>query len=209
MPGLEPKRELPRFPYVAAGLCAACLATAVWLWMRYSYCWDVAPGQLAGSRTSARESKWDGCYVTFQSVPRDLNAFSLSNDPLDCIFIRGQVGVFSDEHGTALELPSQRHSDLGWDGTLDGLPVLRPAEAAGVSSGELVSWSGRASYLDGVFTDIRGLGPVVIVIDPTASPWTGASIAGLVVGAMGVFVFSVALRHWLREHRAAVAQAAP
>ncbi len=28
-----------------------------------------------------------------------------------------------------------------------------------------------------------------------------ASIAGLVVGAMGVFVFSVALRHWLWERR--------
>ncbi len=25
--------------------------------------------------------------------------------------------------------------------------------------------------------------------------------AGLVVGAMGVFVFAVALRHWLRERR--------
>jgi len=30
---------------------------------------------------------------------------------------------------------------------------------------------------------------------------TGASIAGLVVGAMGVFVFTVALRHWLKERR--------
>jgi hypothetical protein len=26
-------------------------------------------------------------------------------------------------------------------------------------------------------------------------------IAGLVVGAMGMFVFTVALRHWLRERR--------
>ncbi|GAF89556.1 unnamed protein product, partial [marine sediment metagenome] len=32
--------------------------------------------------------------------------------------------------------------------------------------------------------------------------WTGASIAGLVVGAMGVFVFAMAVRHWLRERRA-------
>ncbi|MHC4502659.1 MAG: hypothetical protein ACYTFI_05080 [Planctomycetota bacterium] len=39
-------------------------------------------------------------------------------------------------------------------------------------------------------------------IDATASRFHGASIAGLVVGAMGVFVFTVALRHWLRERRA-------
>jgi hypothetical protein len=41
------------------------------------------------------------------------------------------------------------------------------------------------------------------VIDTTESRWHGASIAGLVVGAMGVFVFTVALRHWLNQRRAA------
>jgi hypothetical protein len=35
-----------------------------------------------------------------------------------------------------------------------------------------------------------------------------ASIAGLVVGAMGVFMFSVALRHWLRERREVMTQEA-
>ena len=43
-------------------------------------------------------------------------------------------------------------------------------------------------------------------LDTTASRFHGASIAGLVVGAMGVFVFTVALRHWLRERGAAMAQ---
>jgi hypothetical protein len=33
------------------------------------------------------------------------------------------------------------------------------------------------------------------------SRFTGASVAGLVVGAMGAFVFAVALRHWLGERR--------
>jgi len=42
---------------------------------------------------------------------------------------------------------------------------------------------------------------VHITIVTTASRFTGASIAGLVVGAMGVFVFTVALRHWLGERR--------
>jgi len=42
-----------------------------------------------------------------------------------------------------------------------------------------------------------------IFLDATASRFHPASIAGLVVGAMGVFVFTVALRHWLGERRAA------
>jgi hypothetical protein len=41
----------------------------------------------------------------------------------------------------------------------------------------------------------------VVGIDVGTSRFTGASIAGLVVGAMGVFVFTVALRHWLGERR--------
>jgi len=45
-------------------------------------------------------------------------------------------------------------------------------------------------------------------IVPGDSRFTGASIAGLVVGAMGVFVFSVALRHWLKERKAIVVQEA-
>ncbi len=32
----------PRFPYVGALLCAACVGTAGCLWMRYSYAWDVS-----------------------------------------------------------------------------------------------------------------------------------------------------------------------
>ena len=42
---------------------------------------------------------------------------------------------------------------------------------------------------------------VIVALDTTASRFTGASIAGLVVGAMGVFVFNVALRHWLGQRR--------
>ncbi len=45
-------------------------------------------------------------------------------------------------------------------------------------------------------------------VDTTASRFHGASIAGLVVGAMGVFVFTVGLRHWLGERRTAIAQEA-
>jgi hypothetical protein len=39
-------------------------------------------------------------------------------------------------------------------------------------------------------------------LDPDARRLAGPSIAGLVVGAKGLFVFAVALRHWLSERRA-------
>ena len=38
----------------------------------------------------------------------------------------------------------------------------------------------------------------LLAIDAGASRWTGASVAGLVVGAMGVFIFVLHLRRWLR-----------
>jgi hypothetical protein len=35
-----------------------------------------------------------------------------------------------------------------------------------------------------------------------ASRFHGASVAGLVVGAMGIFIFGLYLRSWLRERKA-------
>ncbi|MHC4200587.1 MAG: hypothetical protein ACYSU0_11395 [Planctomycetota bacterium] len=43
--------------------------------------------------------------------------------------------------------------------------------------------------------------PYFVSLSAAASRLHGASIAGLVVGAMGVFVFSAAYRHWLGERR--------
>jgi hypothetical protein len=39
-----------------------------------------------------------------------------------------------------------------------------------------------------------------------ASRFTGASVAGLVVGAMGCFIFGLYLRAWLRERKALASQ---
>jgi hypothetical protein len=39
-----------------------------------------------------------------------------------------------------------------------------------------------------------------------ASRFTGASVAGLVVGAMGCFIFALYLRRWLRERKALASQ---
>ncbi|MHC4253463.1 MAG: hypothetical protein ACYS9X_30465 [Planctomycetota bacterium] len=46
-----------------------------------------------------------------------------------------------------------------------------------------------------------GVGPVVVLVDTTASRFTGASIAGLVVGAMGCFIFGLHVRRWGAQSR--------
>ena len=38
-------------------------------------------------------------------------------------------------------------------------------------------------------------------VGTTSSRFTAPSVVGLIVGAMGVFVFTVALGHWLGERR--------
>ncbi|MHC5054447.1 MAG: hypothetical protein ACYTKD_06995 [Planctomycetota bacterium] len=42
-----------------------------------------------------------------------------------------------------------------------------------------------------------------VTVDMTASRFHPASVAGIVVGAMGVFVFGLYLRRWVKERRAA------
>ena len=76
--------------------------------------------------------------------------------------------------------------------TVPGMPQSDDYEP-----GMNVRISGRADCAGGQFLCLQA-------VDARRSRFTGASIAGLVVGAMGVFVFTVALRHWLWERRAGV-----
>jgi hypothetical protein len=52
-------------------------------------------------------------------------------------------------------------------------------------------------------TSLLEVGLIPLWLQVGARRLTGASVAGLIVGAMGVFVFAVALSHWLGERRAA------
>ncbi|MHC5054279.1 MAG: hypothetical protein ACYTKD_06135 [Planctomycetota bacterium] len=53
-----------------------------------------------------------------------------------------------------------------------------------------------------VLDDIVQNGPPWPRIDASASRFTGASISGLVVGAMGCFIFGLYLRRWLIDRKA-------
>jgi len=69
--------------------------------------------------------------------------------------------------------------------------VVRVPDSSIFTVGSIVSvrWRANGVYLDG-----------------TGSRFHGASIAGLVVGAMGCFIFGLYLRRWLRERKALASQ---
>jgi hypothetical protein len=158
----EPNRA-PRFPYVGLLLCLGCVGMAAYLWMRYSWAWEV---------TGVPPSQWRlGQYVLcLCSAPRpspygaDLEVYEGEARP---------EGLFVPPY---------------WCNIVDdGNTVL----------GRVIGWGNR--WAEG---DERGTVLSLAALDTTASRWHPASIAGLVVGAMGVFVFGTALRQWRRERRA-------
>jgi len=74
------------------------------------------------------------------------------------------------------------------------IPIVSVGDSSGFQKGAEVRMRVRAQCVGG-----HQLG---IEIDARGSRFTGASIAGLVVGAMGVFIFGLYLRAWHRERKA-------
>lgn len=53
----------PRFPFVAALLCTACVGAGAWTWMRYSYCWTYELDELPGALRRHGAGELYGRYV--------------------------------------------------------------------------------------------------------------------------------------------------
>ncbi|MHC4252278.1 MAG: hypothetical protein ACYS9X_24435 [Planctomycetota bacterium] len=181
-PSDDPEPPGARFPFAAAALCAACVAMATWLWIRHSYAWDVTPGELlADGGGWPRRLQYDvaSCYVRLRGVP--------SRGPwLD----HGSGVVFVSFHdGPEREWPfvSVVFRDVG------SVPAPGTLENA---FGRLVS---RNWFYPVPQTSDAGN---LLVVDATRGRLTGESVAGLVVGAMGAFVFWLHLRRWLRVRQA-------
>ncbi len=179
MPGCETTSDAatrrPRFPWVALALCVLSMGAAAWLWMRYSYRWDVAGKDLPQLRpvvpgdsdvsavdSALEENPLAGRYVRFRG--------ELVGGADPCFFkVTDPQGAFAWLLVGALDFPAKRH------------------------------WAQREFV--GRVVVVCGDGPTpraLPVIDIAAGRFTGASIAGLVVGAWGVFVFAAAFLHWRR-----------
>ncbi len=156
----------PRFPYIAALLCTACLGAAVWTWMRYSYAWEVTPDQAVQSGSMIKAGRWPAdAYVILDCRDQDVSDARV------------------------------RLSDPAWKMLLSGFGTEPGVEDC---RGRL-----SAVYVSELDAEIPGKAHEhKLLFLHAASRYHGASIAGLVVGAMGVFVFTVVLLHWLGERRA-------
>ncbi|MHC4505433.1 MAG: hypothetical protein ACYTFI_19185 [Planctomycetota bacterium] len=225
----------PRFPYVGALLCAACVGAAVWTWMSYAYVWDVTPAGLFPSREAARRfPPWRSEFVNA--------AISAERGPWVRRMPRGAISILTGPTPNRMSpRPSVREpllekADpdlLGCYVRVRGVTLKIPRLAARRIKGRTV-WVMTGEYLyefldpadEFCAVGIRGAygaeSPVIregdgtaycygrtielpgcrISIDPAAGRLAAPTIAGLVVGAMGVFVFASALRHWLGERTA-------
>jgi len=190
----------PRFPYVAALLCAAGVATAGHLWVTFSCVRDVVPEDfhVLGPRPGYAISP-DGSRIW---VP-DLGGWSpyRPNDEL--------LDRYVCLHGRLSHIDKDADvSPREWSAWVQGKDPCHLAEVHPVA--------GLLESMD-TDTEIRIVGRVVeapesgvavhllfpdLAVDPTRSRFHGASIFGLVVGAMGVFVLAVALRCWRGDLKA-------
>ncbi|MHC4248108.1 MAG: hypothetical protein ACYS9X_03175 [Planctomycetota bacterium] len=153
-----------RFPLAPALLCVACVGTAAWCWMGYSYCWEVALSDLQLTDSEKRE------------MTPDVLVGHRTTRPY--VKIRGVYRI-----GPRLDDPDSSAS-VGLSFTPSS---SRPPEGSrAVFVGRVVDFS-----IDGSVVE-----PILYA---GASRFHGASIAGLVVGAMGIFIFALHLRRWLAE----------
>jgi len=171
----EDRPKPPHFPYIGALLCAACLGAAVWTWMTYSYAWEITAAHVGTLRG----------VLDHGSRPQS-----------EYLCLRGKVAIMDaplTEDSVAVSF---------WTGPLEAISVdLVPPSGAGLKENAEVRLYGRLvpSHRSRPSEPTEYWG---FAFSTAASRFTGVSIAGLVVGAMGVFVFAVALRHWIERRRA-------
>ncbi|MHC4201398.1 MAG: hypothetical protein ACYSU0_15515 [Planctomycetota bacterium] len=190
----------PRFPYVAALLCAAAVATAGYLWMRHSRVRDVVPEDfhVLGPRPGYAISP-DGSRIW---VP-DLGG-RLPYRPNVAL-----LGCYVRLHGTLSRIDEDaRASPRQWRAWVQGEDPRRLAQVRPVAGLLESSDTGTEVSITGLVVEAREnrfsvflLHPN-IAVDPTESRPNDASILSLVIGATGVFVLAVALRVWRGDLKA-------
>jgi len=172
----DPARP-PWFPYVAALFCGVCVGMAGWMWIASYCCWQVTPDQLVEGAPRIWFAPLLGLYVDV-SVPKDFQLYPY-RDHLISAGVDPTYALRRNRNGELRVQFSNRD--------------YRMIQARGLRLGSSVR--GRVVKAD------LWSGGTLVEVDTRSPRISGSAIAGLVVGAMGVFVFTVALRHWLGERR--------
>jgi hypothetical protein len=184
-----------RFPWVQLVFCIACLTMTTWTWMRYSYAWEVdvktiADYDTSGSMTRPGSRRFDHRFLSIRGTVVALRP------ALPMITATGDISQISSAKFIRLADPADENATVS---------ILTEAHG-GLTVGSVEACIGRHVACDGRMMLKLESDWVLVEIDATASRFTGASIAGLVVGAMGCFIFGLYLRAWLRERKALASQ---
>ncbi len=171
-----------RFPWVQAAFCAACVGTAAWLWMRDSHAWRISPDALAPTPLSASGSRtWNGELVRVEGTVMT----HIERTPIGEGGASARAILWVGDPAPDCSFPD---SPRVRGRAVCVLTYSNEHAQPGVRS----AWVGRVAALPSSY----GLA----IVDTAAGRFTGASVAGLVVGAMGVFIFALHLNRWL-AHR--------
>ena len=178
----------PRFPWPVAILCAASLGVATWTWMRYSYAWDVTRADLVRATTRGGHNPLAEAYVRPGTTRSWHNPWVGAYVRLgESVSTRDPLMIGPD--GTVFASVGPETFEV-----LAAVQVPYDPDLPGQHGVEFASVSGRVAW------DKEYSG--TLVVDSRSSRFHRASITGLVVGAMGVFVFAVYLRTWVKGRRA-------
>jgi hypothetical protein len=186
----EPTPAFRRFPWIQLVFCLACLTMTAWTWMRYSYAWEVTPRTMLESGTTPLEGPWAGRYV---SVFGRFAMLTSENGGSSRGFIVEDTADLSPLEAPRFALSVRPNQ----------IPALpKPGE---YTFGPVRAWKGRMSSENRIVRIDSKTGRAdheeCTMLDMWVSRFHGASIAGLIVGAMGVFIFGLYLRSWLRERK--------
>jgi hypothetical protein len=172
-----------RFPWIQVVFCVACLAMTAWTWMTHSYAWPTTPEDATADFLALMRRE------TAQA-PRGRDGEDARGSrpfgelPRPYLAVRGRLV----------------ESAVGADGLVYGrlgaarFTVVLPADEGEADAGSERTYVGRLRY-EGTPRWF------CLVLDTTASRFAEATVAGLVVGAMGCFIFGLYLRAWLRERK--------
>ena len=165
-----------------------------WTWMRYSYAWGVTPSVLIRDSEDADSSPWHGAYI---SLCGDVWEAGVPCDSLPRRYWGLQVG-----EGQRKVRLSRAHAPPG--GSFHDLPAsARYADSVNVG---MYAQQREGLQFDGPWLGRVDVSSHMIHVDTEDGRFTGESVAGLVVGAMGCFIFGLYLRAWLRERKALASQ---
>jgi len=188
-----------RFPWMQLVFCLACLAMTARTWMRYSYAWELTPEGPGSFRARWQNGAiWRPALVdpagwpsgSFVRITEKICKRRLLSEPLAMVTISDHERDRFQVHATKLFCPDEELTYWAREHSPERGATPRYYYGRLVPSppGRIILRS-----RDHIF----GLSEGTPVILADSSRFHPVSIAGLVVGAMGCFIFGLYLRKWL------------